>query len=717
MQTERIRWSEYLLRHKVVRGALVGCGAFLIVFILQNFELLTPLEWKSWDLRLRLFSDSSRAKKDIVLFMIDQYSLDLYQKHQGLSWPWPRQMYSAVLQFCGAGGAKACVFDLILTEDSAYGVEDDRDFSRAMKKAGNVFLTLFLSQEESTSGQVSLQALHRFLSEIPAVNHKVLFPAKSVTIPLESFLHAARGVGNVQFAPDEDGIYRRLPLLFSCRNLLVPSLPLAVVEFLEGEKVEFGGKKDIYLKNRKIPVDDSGHMIIHYHGPTGTYSSYSIAAIINSWALVKEGKSPQIPPRNFAGKIVFISASAPGLLDLRPTPLSSICPGAEILATVIDNLTEGDFISPSKKGLSLILLVVFSVITGIGVSYFQSLWKIILFSFFCLALPFGASCLAFLSGHWLELVLPEFAVLISFTGSSLFNLSVEGKQRRFIKSVFRFYLSSHVIEQILKNPELLRLGGEKREISSFFSDIAGFTALSESLSPEELVNLLNSYLSEMTDIILTYQGTLDKYEGDAIIAFWNAPLDHPDHAWRACRAALKCQSRLTELRPQFQSRFGQVIFVRIGINSGPAVVGNMGSGSRFDYTAIGDTVNLASRLEGACKQYDVPILIGEKTHGMVKERIAAREIDTIRVLGKKKPIRVFEIIGEREQATSSELERISNFHLALEAYKNLDWEKALVLFKKQEDDRVAQIYLERCRRFSHSPPPKDWDGVYDLKSK
>jgi adenylate cyclase len=716
MTNRRTRWLESLLRKKWIRGALVGSGAFLLVFILQNFELLTPLEWKSWDLRLRLFADSSKANKDIVLFLIDQYSLDLYEAHQGLSWPWPRQMYSAVLQYCKAGGAKACIFDLILTEGSVYGVEDDEDFSETIDRVGNVFLALFLSQEESEFEEGSLRILDRFFSAKFSPN-KAVFPAKSVTLPLENFLHSARGVGNVRFSPDEDGIYRRLPLLFAYRNLLVPSLPLAVAGFLEGEEIVFKGKRDIYFKGRKIPLDESGQMIISYHGPTGTYPSYSMAAIINSWALIEEGKPPQIPPGEFREKIVLVSASAPGLLDLRSTPLSSVCPGSEILATVIDNLAEGDSISAPEKELSLLLLVVFSLITGLGVTCFQSLWKIILFSLSCLALPFVASWAAFFSGHWLELVPPELAVLISFTGASLLNFSVEGRQRRFIKNVFRFYLSSHVIDQILKNPELLRLGGEKREISSFFSDIAGFTALSEGLSPEELVNLLNSYLSEMTDIILSYQGTLDKYEGDAIIAFWNAPLEQPDHALRACRTALECQVRLSELRPILQSRFGQSLSMRIGINSGPAVVGNMGSSSRFDYTAIGDTVNIASRLEGACKQYDVPILVGERTYEMVKEHIMAREVDTIRVLGKKKPIRVYEVTREKELVSASELERISHFHHALEAYKSREWARAGDLFQKLKDDRVAQIYIERCQKFRRSPPPDDWDGVYGLKSK
>lgn len=705
------------MRKKVARGILVGCTAFLLAFILRNFQILVPIEWKTWDLRLRLFSDSSRANKDIVLFLIDQYSLDLYERHHGLSWPWPRQMYSAVLRYCQAGGARACIFDLILTEGSVYGVEDDRDFSKAMIEAGNVFLPFFLSQEEREPEEISLQFLDNFFSGKQASRHEAVFPAKSITLPVESLIKSARGIGNVQYSPDKDSIYRRLPLLFAYQNHLIPSLPVAVVEFLEGEKVEIKKQKDIYLKGRKIPLDGSGQMIIHYLGPPGTYPSYKVAAIINSWALMEEGKSPQIPASQFAGKIVLVSASAPGLLDFRPTPFSSVSPGAEILAAVIDNLSEGNFISPPREGLALILLGVFSLITGMGVSYFQSLWKIVLFSLFCIALPAGASCIAFLSGNWLELITPELAVFLSFTGASLLNFSVEGRQRRFIKSVFHLYLSSHVIDRLIKNPDLLKLGGEKREMSSFFSDIAGFTNISESLSPEDLVNLLNSYLSAMTDIILFYQGTLDKYEGDAIIAFWNAPLDQPDHALRACQAAVECQTRLASLRPQFKSHFGKDLSMRIGINSGPAVVGNMGSISRFDYTAIGDTVNLASRLEGACKQYNVPVLIGEKTYEMVKDHMIVREIDVIRVLGREKPIRIYEVVGRKEEVSSSQSERISCFHQALKAYRNQEWGEALTLFQKDESDRVTEIYIERCKRFRKSPPPGDWDGVYDLKTK
>ena len=221
----------------------------------------------------------------------------------------------------------------------------------------------------------------------------------------------------------------------------------------------------------------------------------------------------------------------------------------------------------------------------------------------------------------------------------------------------------------------------------------------------------------MTDTILSSGGTLDKYEGDAIIAFWNAPLDQPDHALRACRAALDCQKRLGGLQSRFQEKYGRAVTMRIGLNSGAAVVGNMGSSRRFDYTAMGDTINLAARLEGACKQYKVPILIGEETYRRVHSDVVAREVDIIRVVGKTKPVAVYEIIGEKADLTPAEKVRLNLYEEAREAFKRREWEKAEAMFGKIEADALAAIYTERCRTLKQSPPAGDWDGVFDLKSK
>ena len=691
---------------KLVRGLAVGAAVFLVALLIHSLGVFESLEWKSWDLRLRLFSSASRADRDIALILIDQESLDVYEKSQSLPWPWPRQIYVALVDYLRAGGAKAVFFDLILSEGSRYGVEDDEILARAMASAGNVFVPFFLSEEAKAKDEGAVRELSRFALPPSSVPGGAVEPLRSASLPIEVILKAAAGSGNVRFAPDGDGIFRRLPLAFSYESLLLPSLPLALKEFV-------GGKE----RPQDVPLDGQGRMIIRFHGPTGTYRTWSAAAVINSWAQMDEGKVPQIDPREFSGKTVLIGTSAPGLLDLRPTPFSAVCAGTEIQAAALDNLLNGDFVRVPPGAAALLYVLVLSLLAGVAVSFANKIWKVAALFVFFTALPAAASSLAFAAGTWLPFAVPVFASLLASVGASLLNYGVEGRQRRFIKSVFRHYLSPDVIERILENPALLALGGEKREISALFSDVAGFTSVSEKLPPEELVELLNAYLSEMTDIILATGGTLDKYEGDAIIAFWNAPLDQPDHALKACRAALACQKKLVELRPEFARRFGSDIFARIGVHSGPAVVGNMGSRKRFDYTAMGDTMNLASRLEGACKQYKIFLLISEETRESVKDAILTREIDMIRVIGKKRPVRVFEPVAERDAAAAEVIERVAMFERGLAAYRARDWDGAAALFGGLQDDPPSTIYLRRCAAFRESPPPADWDGVYELREK
>jgi adenylate cyclase len=694
------------LRERVRRGLAVGLVSFVLGFAVYESKIARPWEWKSWDLRLKLLTEPSRASRDIVIFLVDQYSLDVYEKQQGLTWPWPRQLYSAVLDYLHAGGAKAVFVDLLFTESSRSGVEDDQDFARAMARSGNVFLPLSLSLNEESLTEVPVSRFERFSIPAPAGRRAIFPSAKSATLPVEALLKAARGAGNVLFTPDGDGIFRRLPMAVSYEGVLVPSAPLVLAESLRGG-----------LSLRDIPLDGSGQAIIRYHGGTGTYKTYKIAAIVNSWAQMEQGSAPQIPASEFAGKTVLIGLSAPGLLDLRPTPLGSVYPGVEIQATVLDNILRHDFIRAQPIWSFLALLLLVSLLTTVGASVLRRVWHQALFFLLCSALPLGAAWAGFRLGWWLELVVPEMAVVGGFIGAALLNYGVEGKQRRFIKGVFRHYLSPDVIERIIENPHLLRLGGEKREITSFFSDVAGFTSISEKLSPEELVGLLNEYLSEMTDIILSNGGTLDKYEGDAIIAFWNAPLDQADHALRACRAAVECQRRLAELRPRWTGKIGGPLAMRIGLNSGPAVVGNMGSSRRFDYTAMGDTVNLASRLEGACKLYGVPILIGEETHAKVKGDMAARLVDRVRVVGKKLSVSIYEVIGEESGLAALDAEKLQKFERARAAFERREWAEAAQAFAAIEGDGPAALYLDRCRILKESPPPADWDGVFDLKQK
>ena len=694
------------MRSQFVRGLVVGTAVFILAFLLAVAHAFDVWEWKTWDLRLGLFSDSSRASDDIAILLIDQTSLDVYEQEMGISWPWPREMYSYILEYMKEGGAKAVFIDFIFSESSVYGVEDDRAFSEAIARSGNVFLPISLSRSTKEVEESYSELLKNYDLDETDFPQRLSQAMRSVSLPVEDLLNSARGVGNSTFVQDRDGIYRRIPLLFSLNGLVLPSVPLAIAEFA-----------DTGTRFLDIPMDPENQMILRYHGPTGTYPGYSAAAIINSFAQLQEGTSPQIPPETFKDKIVFIGGSAPGLLDLRPTPFSPVYPGVEILATALDNILQKDYIRRPSPAAVYVFLAFLAILTALGATILKKIWMTVFFGILCLGLPLIAAYLAFEWDFWWELVPSLFAVVSSFTASMVLNYSLEGRQKRFIKSAFRHYLSHDVIERVLEDPKLLRLGGEKRTVTSFFSDVAGFTSISESLTPEELVHLLNDFLSEMTDIILSYGGTLDKYEGDAIIAFWNAPLDQPDHALRACRAALDCQKRLAEMRPEFVRKSGHELHMRIGLNSGPAVVGNMGSHSRFDYTAMGDTINTASRLEGACKQYAIPILVGETTFQMAEEFIMAREVDLIRVVGKSKPARVYQILGEKSRFNEADRENLAAFHSALEHYRRREWDEALGLFKTIKDDKLSALYISRIEQLKKDPPPDGWAGVFDLKQK
>jgi adenylate cyclase len=692
------------MKNKFVRGMLVGTIAFLIVLAGHSLFLFRALEWKSWDARLRLFANPERAGKDIVLILVDQYSLDFYNKQQNLSWPWPRQMYAVLIDFLKTGGAAACFFDIAMSEGSGFGVEDDKFLAGAMAASGNILIPIALSTEDKESDETAVGLLRRFSLKGPAAWRGETF--RSVTSPLPILLKAAGGIGNVRVNPDGDGILRRMPLALAFRDMILPSVPLALAGPVKGGP-------DV----ASIPLDETGQMIIRFWGPTGTFRTYPIAAIVNSYAQIQEGQKPQIPPEEFAGKTVLVGASAVGLLDNKPSPTSGVMPGVEIHAAALDTLRHGNFIRLMPRPVLYAFVLILALLTGWAVSSLRKIWVIAgAFPAF-LAIPAAASCAALAAGIWLEFVFPLAAVLLTLIGAAVLNYKTEGQQRRFIKSVFSHYLSPAVIDRLIEDPKRLQLGGEEREITSFFSDVAGFTSISEKLSPHELVGLLNMYLSEMTEIILDAGGTLDKYEGDAIVAFWNAPLDDPDHAFRACRAALSCQKRLEEIGPDLVKRFGLEIRARIGLNTGPAVVGNMGSSRRFDYTAMGDTINLAARLEGACKTYGVLILVGERTFESVQDRILAREVDRVRVVGKKRPVRVFELIGELGAVAPAEIDKISLFHKGLELYRNWQWDEAITIFGAFPKEAAAGLYLDRCRAYRLDPPPPDWDGVSDLKTK
>ncbi|NCC52016.1 MAG: adenylate/guanylate cyclase domain-containing protein, partial [Spartobacteria bacterium] len=458
-----------------------------------------------------------------------------------------------------------------------------------------------------------------------------------------------------------------------------------------------------------VPVDREGRMILHYRGPVSVYAPYSAAAIIQSELRLLAGEAPSIDPEVFRDAYVFFGFSAPGLLDLRPTPVSSVSPGVMVYATMLDNLLMRDAMRMAPVWLVILAVALGALGCSLAVVLARRVWHSVLAGFFFLAASFIWAFWSYAWGLWFPLVAQAGAVLAAFGIAMIFNYATEGRQKAFIKKAFRHYLSPAVIDDLLKNHNQLKLGGERRELTIFFSDLQGFSGISERLDPRQLTALLNDFLSDMTDIILEEGGTLDKYEGDAIIAFWNAPLHQPDHAIRACRAVLRCQRKLDERRKEFEERTGVSLYQRIGLNTGEVVVGNMGSSKRFDYTVLGDAANLASRLEGANKAFGTYTMISESTWNLAKTEFLGREIGLLRVVGRKTPVRVYELLGlAGEQAALDITAYEAGIHLCQAGQGDRALE-ALQAF----NDVVSMTYKKRLE----SREAAGWDGIWNLTEK
>jgi class 3 adenylate cyclase len=470
--------------------------------------------------------------------------------------------------------------------------------------------------------------------------------------------------------------------------------------------------------SHSVPLDRRGRALLNFRGPSGTHQRFSAASVIQSESRLQEGAGAEPPikdPAAFKDCYVFLGCNAPGLLDLRPSPLSRVYPGVEIFATALDNLLSDDFMRNAPRGFTLACILVMGLLAGIltrlGRHAGDNLISIVL----TIPIPVVLCVVAYQQGFWLQFLAQEAAVVFALAGGVLVNYATEGKQKRFIRGAFKQYLSEEVIEQLTLHPERLTLGGEQRALSIFFSDLQGFTTISEALNPQELTALLNDYLTAMTDIIQEEGGTVDKYEGDAIIAFWNAPLAQEDHARRAVRTSLRCQAKLAELRPEFRARVGKDMFMRIGLNTGAVVVGNMGSRNRFNYTILGDAANLASRLEGINKQFGTFTLISETTQAALGGEFPAREISRVAVVGRKTAVRVFEPHFPEEFAKRQQDFEV--FARGLAAYYAGDFAAALRAFEAlQEKDPPAAAYVRKCRALAERPVTP-WDGVWVMTEK
>jgi len=420
-------------------------------------------------------------------------------------------------------------------------------------------------------------------------------------------------------------------------------------------------------------------------------------------------------------RIIIIGLTATGTSDIASIPLHNEYPGVGTYHNTINTIMQGVFIKHPGKTLTFIIIITFAVFTGFIVQKLSSRKSLATALLGFVFINLLAYYLFAVHSIWLEQVGINLALLLPSISIISIKLVSEENQKKFIKGAFSRYIAPDVIEQIMLNPESLELGGENRRITIFFSDVAGFSTISEKLSPPELVALLNEYLSEMTDIIISHGGTIDKYEGDAIMAFYGAPHPYIDHELRACKAAIDMKKKLREMQEKWKNVGQHQLFVRMGMNTGLAVVGNMGSKMRMDYTAMGDSVNLASRLEGANKMYSTTAMISENTYHNAKNSIDVRMLDTIRVVGKTEPIVIYELLGMKGTLPQKVYDAVELYNKGMAMFAEHQWKKAMKFFNDTleilPDDGPSKTYVSRCDEFIKKPPSKKWDGVYSLTSK
>ena len=674
----------------------------------QGLPDLQQLDYRLKDARFRV-RGHVKPDKDVVVVAIDHKSI----KEIG-RWPWSREVSGKLIETLGTYyGTKVTALDIVFSEPQNPAA--DQALAASVTKAGNVVMGYFFREEQSEAPADSLAQLDS--AKLKLI--KIADGVQSIPIPEFSGLDLnipTVGAGALDFGffnarPDSDGLYRRSILLLLYNGDIYSSLAMKALNHYLGSDIMLDvkpwGVDGLQIGSLRIPAREDGTMALNFYGPTGTFTTVSAADVINR----------RLPKEALSGKIAFVGATEIGIYDLRPTPFDPTLPGIEIHATMAANALQQRFLKYDgvTQQFEIACIIALPILLGGLLAFAPGTFAGLgIMAFVTAAFGFFNYTMFASAFRDMTLIYPMLGITLTYLGSEAWrNLVVERKGRH-LKKAFSSYVSPDLVKQIEKDPDKLVLGGEQRELTILFSDIRGFTTFSESLTPPELVKLLNEYLSPMTRIVLEERGTLDKFIGDAVMAIFNAPLDVPEHATHACIAAVRMLQELKELNKGFSARGMNVIEIGIGINTGPAVVGNMGADIRFDYTAIGDSVNLASRLESLNKYYASHILVSEDTKSQVPDdRFVFREVDRVRVKGKHKPIVMYELM-------IANVDIVPRFEEGLTKYRAQDFVAAKAVFESLAEtysDGPSRLYIERCAEYLASPPPGEWDGVYTAKSK
>ncbi|MBY0521185.1 MAG: adenylate/guanylate cyclase domain-containing protein [Sphingomonas sp.] len=738
--------------NRIVIG-LVITGFFLAHAVhLFRIPLLDNLEAIVYDTRLRLTMPRTVDPR-VVILDIDEKSLLEKEKGGEGRWPWPRDRLALLLdKLFDTYGVAVVGFDVVFAErDESSGIrvlerlgqrelrgvpqfqavldkvrpqlEYDDIFARKMKGRAVVLGHVFLSDDPATASRKG---------KLPSpVLPEGAFGKRQVgvtswggyTANLERLEEAAASAGHINPLPDADGITRRVPILVEYGNAYYEPLSLAMVRAVHGNppvqaavgdsgNSGYSGIEWVKTGPFEIPVDDQAAALVPYRGGKGSYRYYSLVDVLNE----------RVPVDQLKGKIILIGTTAPGLLDLRATPVDPVFPGVEIHANMIGGILDGNIKQrpPYLVGAEFVALL----LTGLALALLLPLltpFKSMLVSALTLIMVVATNMVVF---HLGNVVLPLASglvlILVLFTFNMAYGFLVEARGTRLITGLFGQYVPPELVEEMARNPEQFNMAPRAEELSVLFSDVRGFTTISESLSPDDLSAYINDYLTTMSLVIREgHRGTLDKYIGDAVMAFWGAPVANPNHAQDAVLAALDMMKQAKVLNEKFHEKNWPPFAIGIGVNSGMMRVGDMGSQIRKAYTVMGDAVNLGSRLEGITKQYGAGILIGQET----KERIhgiVLREIDMVQVKGKDEPITIYEPLGLDGEVEPAVLDEIKLWNQALRYFRGQDWDKAelqLLNLQKIAPRHLYEVFLDRIAGFRANPPDASWAGVHKFDTK
>jgi adenylate cyclase len=734
---------------------LILLGLFAVLLFLGDaadfyrLGFVQHTDAKLYDYRLRLSLPGSGDER-IVILDIDEKSL----KQEG-RWPWSRDKLARLMdQLFDRYGVAAVGFDVVFAEpdnSSGLGVlqalgsrqfrdvpqyhavldqirpslEYDALFAEKMK-GRKVVLGYYFSNSENGAPASKSGALPAPVFAAGTFRGRPIAFARwdSYGANLPQLQANAASAGHFNPLVDFDGVVRRIPMLVEHEGQYYEALSLAVVRtvldmpallpgFAGEQNRDYGGLEWLTLEGGlTIPVDAEVSALVPYRGQRGTFKYIAVADVL----------SGQVAPESLQNKIVLVGTSAPGLMDMRSTPVGEVYPGVEVHASMISGILNQDLKQhpPYMLGANVLLLLLIGISLSILLPLLSPVRGMLL-SFAFLAGDVGLNLalwnyagLAMPLAGGLLLILTLFALNMSF------GYFVESRAKRQITGLFGQYVPGELVDEMAKHPESVSMEGDSREMTILFSDVRSFTTISEGLDPKDLAQLMNEFLTPLSRVIYKRRGTIDKYMGDCIMAFWGAPLPDTEHAYHAVLAGLEMQRALAELQPHFKARGWPEIHIGVGINTGRVSVGNMGSEVRVAYTVMGDAVNLASRLEGITKEYGAQVMVGEATK-LAAPQFVYREVDMVRVKGKEQPVAIFEPLGLAGEVDKEVQEQVKLFHQALRTYRKQDWDKAelelLSLCNMSPDCKLYQVYAERVAYYRSNPPGTDWDGVFTFKTK